>query len=61
LALVEPSHPEQSWLYLKITGNFEFIDCTKTSCTVMPLGGMGLTSDEIESVRAWIADGASAE
>lgn len=58
LALVEPGEPEQSWLYLKITGSFENVDCSANQCTKMPPSGTGPSDEEIERIRAWIAAGA---
>ena len=47
---VEPGQPEQSWLYLKITGAHDVGD-------VMPPSGL-LPSTSRDLVRDWIADGA---
>ena len=61
MALVDPGNSDRSWLYRKVTGNFEGVDCKMASCSAMPLGGMGLSKDEIESIRRWIAEGATAD
>jgi hypothetical protein len=61
LALVEPGRPEDSWLYRKLTGNFEGIDCSAGICTPMPPAGLAPNGDEVERIRAWIAAGAAAE
>jgi hypothetical protein len=58
MALVEPGEPEQSWIYLKLTGNFAAVDCNVGSCTSMPPAGMKPSEQEIERIRAWIAAGA---
>jgi mono/diheme cytochrome c family protein len=47
---VEPGEPNQSWLYLKITGNQDVGDS-------MPPSGL-LPSASRDLVRDWIADGA---
>ncbi|MDX1582970.1 MAG: hypothetical protein R3338_05145 [Thermoanaerobaculia bacterium] len=49
---VEPGRPEQSYLYLKITGSDQIIGSR------MPLGQPELPEDEVELVRDWIARGA---
>ena len=61
LSLVEPGQPEQSWLYLKLTGNFAGIDCNTSRCTSMPPAGTRPSDEEIERIRAWIAAGATAD
>jgi hypothetical protein len=58
MALVEPGEPEQSWIYLKITGNFAGVDCNIARCTAMPPAGTTPSEQEIERIRAWIAAGA---
>lgn len=55
--MVVPGAPEQSWLYLKATGESANINptCIVTGCeSPMP----GLTDEELENLRQWIADGA---
>jgi hypothetical protein len=49
--LVVAGDPEHSLLYLKT-------DATPPCAGRMPLGGSGLTDDEREMFRSWIADGA---
>jgi hypothetical protein len=61
LSLVEPGNPDQSWLYRKLTGNFDGIDCSATRCTQMPLAGARPSDDQIALIRTWIAGGATAE
>ena len=58
LALVDPGKPEQSWLYLKLTGNFAAVDCTTSRCTTMPPAGTKPSTQDVERIRAWIAAGA---
>jgi hypothetical protein len=61
LSLIEPGEPEQSWLYRKVSDNFDGVDCNVASCTRMPLGGASLTADELERIRNWVATGATAD
>jgi hypothetical protein len=60
MALVQPGDPDHSWLYRKITGNFDGIDCMGCK-TTMPLAGTKPTAAEIDSIRSWIAAGATAD
>ena len=53
IALVEPGDPDNSYLYLKLLADAD-IDGSR-----MPPGGPYLTPDALETVRAWIEDGAS--
>lgn len=55
LTLISPESPEDSLLYLKITG-----DNPDNTGGVMPPGG-SLSNDVTDVVRAWIEDGAPAE
>ncbi|MGD2134623.1 MAG: hypothetical protein PVF27_00610 [Gemmatimonadales bacterium] len=52
---IEPGQPDESYLVHKIQG-------TQTSVggsgSRMPLGGNPLTQEQIDLIRAWIADGA---
>jgi hypothetical protein len=60
---VVASNPDQSWLYLKVTGMSASAGCTGAACrtSVMPPAGqVTLTSAELEVIRKWIADGAPA-
>ena len=50
LARIEPGEPENSWLYLKITGQQSFGD-------QMPPGSP-LSADMTDLVRTWIEEGA---
>jgi len=61
LNLVKPGAPDQSWLYLKVSGMSQGATCG-TSCNrqPMPPAGQGLTSEELAKVRQWILDGAPA-
>jgi hypothetical protein len=61
MALIEPGEPDDSWLYRKVSDNFDGIDCNIASCTRMPLGGASLTADELARIRSWIAAGATAD
>ena len=47
---IVPGHPEESLLFLKVTNP----PCGDP----MPLGGSPLTTEQIELIRSWIADGA---
>ncbi|MEY4581129.1 MAG: hypothetical protein RL701_5832 [Pseudomonadota bacterium] len=51
--LVVPGSPDTSVLFDKLANATPACGATR-----MPLGGMPLTAAELESVRAWIADGA---
>lgn len=53
LARVAPGDPENSYLYIKITGDDRMADGTSR----MPMGG-ALSDDEIALVRDWIEAGA---
>jgi hypothetical protein len=61
LSLVEPGNPDQSWLYRKLSGNFDGVDCSGTQCTAMPLAGAKPSDDQIALIRAWIAAGATTD
>lgn len=57
--LVVPYQPENSWLYLKITGQSQNMNVTclnNTSCRDIMTG---MSNQQIETVRQWIADGAN--
>lgn len=74
LMLVKPGEPENSWLYIKLTGKTtakrELVadpawgepgkDCEEASGfgKLMPESGSPLTAEQIEQIRSWIADGA---
>jgi mono/diheme cytochrome c family protein len=55
LLLVEPGKPETSYLYLKLTG--EHLAAGGTGET-MPSPQMPLAQHDIDTIRAWIAQGA---
>ncbi|WP_224366712.1 hypothetical protein [Hyalangium versicolor] len=58
--LIDPGSPATSWLYRKITGDMNGIQCS--GCTSpMPPAGAGPKAEEIETLRAWIAAGAAAD
>jgi len=48
-AVVVPGQPDQSQLYLRITGK---------ATPAMPLNSPPLTQAEIDSIQKWIAEGA---
>ena len=50
---VLPGSPEESYLYLKITGD-------SRAGARMPLGQPALSQDKIDAIKQWIADGALA-
>jgi hypothetical protein len=52
LDLIEPSHPENSYLYLKVTGD-EAISGSR-----MPRGGAALSQQLLDLLRDWIERGA---
>jgi hypothetical protein len=57
---IVPGSPEQSWLYLKISGLASTAGCTGTCNTQVmpPAGQVTLTQDELGVIRQWIASGA---
>jgi hypothetical protein len=60
---VVAGNPNQSWLYLKVTGMAASAGCTDSACrngVMPPAGQVTLTSAELEVIRKWIADGAPA-
>lgn len=61
MALIEPSKPDQSWLYRKLTGNFDGIDCSRATCTTMPLAGARPSDDDIRQLKQWIEAGATSD
>ncbi len=74
LMLVKPGEPENSWLYIKLTGETltkkelkpdpawgePGKDCEEASGfgKTMPESGSPLSAEQIEQIRSWIADGA---
>lgn len=60
---VVPGNPDQSWLYLKVSGTAASAGCTGAMCNagvMPPTGEVTLTPAELEVIRKWIADGAPA-
>jgi hypothetical protein len=60
---VVAGNPNQSWLYLKVTGMSASAGCTGAACrtgVMPPAGQVTLTAAELEIIRKWIADGAPA-
>jgi len=59
---VVPGAPEQSWLYLKVTGTAGGAGCVGTCNTqgMPPTGQVELSSAQLEAIRQWILDGAPA-
>ena len=60
---IAPSQPEQSWLYLKVSGMAAAAGCTGAACnpqTMPPTGQVTLTPEQLEAIRNWIAQGAPA-
>lgn len=49
---IEPGSPEESYLYLKITGN------ASISGSQMPLGRSPLSKEQMDLIRDWILEGA---
>ena len=60
MPLVDPGSASTSWLMRKVTGDFSGISCTECS-TTMPPAGAKPTDEEIETIRAWIESGATAD
>ena len=63
-ARVVPGQPDQSWLYLKVSGAASSAGCEGSMCNpqVMPPSGGAVTLSEAElaTLREWIASGAPA-
>ncbi len=58
LSFIAPGDATKSWLFLKVTASFDGVSCG--SCkTQMPLAGATMTSAEVDTLRAWIAGGAT--
>lgn len=55
LDYIEPGDPDQSYLYLKITGDSRIVGSR------MPQGQPPLSNSDIAAIRAWIENGAPAE
>jgi hypothetical protein len=65
IKLVEPGHPEKSFLYLKAAGLADGAGCVSTdparpcNTAAMPPGGKTFTDDELAILAKWITDGAN--
>ena len=57
--LIEPGAPQQSWVYLKASGEAASAMCT-TACDRerMPPSGSGLSAAQLTTLRDWIMSGA---
>ena len=55
LNYIEPGDPDQSYLYLKITGDSRIVGAR------MPQGQAPLSNSDIAAIRTWIENGAPAE
>jgi hypothetical protein len=64
--LIEPGHPERSWLYLKVTDGAKSANCMASataSCETQSMpygGGVTVTQAEQDALKQWIMDGAPA-
>jgi hypothetical protein len=56
LQLVNPGHPEASYLLLKVKGTAGNAGGISTR---MPIGAPALTPEQIDAIETWIANGAS--
>lgn len=54
---IEPGDPDQSYLYLKLTGDYVNVPGGEGTGR-MPLNGPPLPDDDIETIESWILDGA---
>jgi hypothetical protein len=60
---VVPGNADQSWLYLKASGQASGAGCSGTACNAQvmpPTGQVTVTSAELAVIRQWITDGALA-
>jgi hypothetical protein len=58
---IAPGLPEQSWLYLKVSGLAAGAGCIGEACnpqTMPPTGQVTLTQAQLDAIRGWIAQGA---
>lgn len=55
LQLVNPGHPEASYLLLKMEGT---AGSAGGVSTLMPIGAPALPPEQLEAIRTWIANGA---
>jgi hypothetical protein len=58
--LVTPGDPTNSFLYRKVTGDFDGITCSNCK-TQMPQVGLKLSTTEADLIKQWIADGAKVD
>ncbi len=59
-AYVQPGAPEQSYLVQKIDGRLVDAECTEHDCGApMPLDNPALSQDARETIRLWVAQGAT--
>jgi hypothetical protein len=59
--LIVPGNPDQSWVYLKASGDAANVQCTSCVKDAMPPAGERLTGDQLTRLRQWITDGAPAQ
>jgi hypothetical protein len=59
-SLIEPNHPESSWVYLKASGDVATVSCTN-ACDreTMPPSGSSLTAAQLGMLKQWITNGAT--
>jgi hypothetical protein len=58
---VVPGNPDESWLYLKVSGRAAAAGCKGTACNaevMPPTGEVTLTDAQLGAIRRWILDGA---
>jgi hypothetical protein len=60
--LIEPGDPMRSWVYVKASGDVATVTC-KGACErqKMPPSGTGLTAAQLQTLRQWIMNGATAQ
>jgi hypothetical protein len=58
--LIEPNHPELSWVYLKASGDVASVSCTG-ACNreSMPPSGASLSAAQLGMLKQWIQNGAT--
>jgi hypothetical protein len=58
--LIEPNHPELSWVYLKASGDVASVSCT-SACNreSMPPSGASLSAAQLGMLKQWIQNGAT--
>ncbi len=54
---IEPNFPEESYLYLKVTGDYVNVPGGEGTAQ-MPLNGQALSEEDIMNIETWILDGA---